>query len=97
MIRYVKLILLVNYFLVWRYFILQQIMIYNPTPFERLVLPVFMDAKVEVIVKREDLNHPLISGNKWWKLKYNLQKAMNSEITQNMKKLSNINFYFSTI
>jgi 1-aminocyclopropane-1-carboxylate deaminase len=53
-------------------------MIYNPTPFERLILPVFMNAKVEVIVKREDLNHPFISGNKWWKLKYNLQKAMNS-------------------
>lgn len=30
---------------------------------------------VEVIVKREDLNHPYVSGNKWWKLKYNLEEA----------------------
>jgi 1-aminocyclopropane-1-carboxylate deaminase len=28
-----------------------------------------------VIVKREDLNHPFVSGNKWWKLKYNLEEA----------------------
>lgn len=27
------------------------------------------------MVKREDLNHPFISGNKWWKLKYNLEEA----------------------
>lgn len=30
---------------------------------------------VEVWVKREDLLHPHISGNKWRKLKYNLQEA----------------------
>ncbi|MBK5279988.1 MAG: 1-aminocyclopropane-1-carboxylate deaminase/D-cysteine desulfhydrase [Bacteroidia bacterium] len=30
---------------------------------------------VRVLVKREDLNHPFISGNKWWKLKYNLEEA----------------------
>ena len=27
------------------------------------------------MVKREDLNHPYVSGNKWWKLKYNLEEA----------------------
>lgn len=27
-------------------------------------------------MKREDLNHPLVSGNKWWKLKYNLVEAV---------------------
>ncbi len=26
------------------------------------------------MVKREDLNHPFVSGNKWWKLKYNLDE-----------------------
>jgi 1-aminocyclopropane-1-carboxylate deaminase len=26
-------------------------------------------------VVREDLNHPVVSGNKWWKLKYNLIRA----------------------
>jgi 1-aminocyclopropane-1-carboxylate deaminase len=30
---------------------------------------------VRLFVKREDLNHPSISGNKWWKLKYNLLEA----------------------
>jgi len=33
------------------------------------------DAKVEVFIQREDLNHTEISGNKWFKLKYNLLAA----------------------
>ena len=28
------------------------------------------------MIKREDLNHPSVSGNKWWKLKYNLEEAV---------------------
>jgi len=32
-------------------------------------------AGIRLLVKREDLNHPEISGNKWWKLKYNLEQA----------------------
>lgn len=28
------------------------------------------------MVKREDLNHEFVSGNKWWKLKYNLEEAV---------------------
>lgn len=37
----------------------------------------FPDLKTEqpLYIKREDLVHPIISGNKFWKLKYNLQKA----------------------
>jgi len=31
--------------------------------------------KVKLLLRREDLNHPAVSGNKWWKLKYNLRKA----------------------
>ena len=27
------------------------------------------------MIKREDMNHPFVSGNKWWKLKYNLEEA----------------------
>jgi 1-aminocyclopropane-1-carboxylate deaminase/D-cysteine desulfhydrase-like pyridoxal-dependent ACC family enzyme len=30
---------------------------------------------VNILVKQEFLNHPQISGNKWWKLKYNLEQA----------------------
>lgn len=29
---------------------------------------------VRILIKLEYLNHPLVSGNKWWKLKYNLQE-----------------------
>lgn len=35
----------------------------------------FEQAGVRVLIKREDLNHPFVSGNKWWKLKYNLEEA----------------------
>ena len=31
--------------------------------------------RVRIYLKREDLLHPVISGNKWRKLKYNLIKA----------------------
>lgn len=34
-----------------------------------------LDETVRVLVRREDLNHDTISGNKWWKLKYNLEEA----------------------
>lgn len=30
---------------------------------------------VRLLIKREDLNHLYVSGNKWWKLKYNLARA----------------------
>jgi 1-aminocyclopropane-1-carboxylate deaminase/D-cysteine desulfhydrase-like pyridoxal-dependent ACC family enzyme len=33
------------------------------------------ERKISLFIKREDLNHPFISGNKWHKLKYNLKEA----------------------
>ncbi|MFM7021552.1 MAG: 1-aminocyclopropane-1-carboxylate deaminase/D-cysteine desulfhydrase [Flavobacteriales bacterium] len=30
---------------------------------------------IQLDVLREDLRHPFVSGNKWWKLKYNLEEA----------------------
>jgi 1-aminocyclopropane-1-carboxylate deaminase len=48
---------------------------YRQTPIQEIFDPVFGAAGVRVLVKREDLNHPYISGNKWWKLKYNLLRA----------------------
>ena len=33
------------------------------------------ERKITLLIKREDLNHPFLSGNKWHKLKYNLQEA----------------------
>ena len=44
-------------------------------PLQRFVLPAFEKAGVEVWLKRDDLIHPFVSGNKWRKLKYNLMAA----------------------
>jgi len=38
-------------------------------------LPIFNEKKVSVDVLRLDKMHPVISGNKWFKLKYYLQAA----------------------
>jgi 1-aminocyclopropane-1-carboxylate deaminase len=51
---------------------------YTPTPVQEIHDPLFEKAGVRVLVKREDLNHPYVSGNKWWKLKYNLEEAIKS-------------------
>jgi 1-aminocyclopropane-1-carboxylate deaminase len=48
---------------------------YRSTPIVELKLSIFEEASVRVLVKCEYLNHPFISGNKWWKLKYNLEAA----------------------
>ena len=36
----------------------------------------FEQSDVRLMIKREDQNHPFVSGNKWWKLKYNLEEAL---------------------
>ncbi len=48
---------------------------YFKTPIQELKSQEFEQFGVRVYIKREDLNHPFVSGNKWWKLKYNLQEA----------------------
>jgi 1-aminocyclopropane-1-carboxylate deaminase len=48
---------------------------YNQTATIELFNKSFEDAALRVFIKREDLNHPQVSGNKWWKLKYNLEEA----------------------
>ncbi len=48
-------------------------LIYSPTPVIELK-PEGING-VRLLIKREDLNHPYVSGNKWWKLKYNLEQA----------------------
>jgi len=50
---------------------------YSETQVQELRIPAFSKHRVRLLVKREDLNHAFVSGNKWWKLKYNLQEAMN--------------------
>ena len=48
---------------------------YQETPIQEIHDTILEEAGVRLLVKREDLNHPLVSGNKWWKLKYNLAEA----------------------
>lgn len=44
-----------------------------------LIHPLFTQYKVRVQIKRDDLIHPIISGNKWRKLKYNLDHVKNNK------------------
>lgn len=48
---------------------------YTSTPVQVLHHALFEEQDLQVFIKREDLNHPFVSGNKWWKLKYNLEEA----------------------
>jgi 1-aminocyclopropane-1-carboxylate deaminase len=49
---------------------------YTETPLQEINDLLFEDAGVRVLIKREDLNHAEISGNKWWKLKDNIEEAL---------------------
>jgi 1-aminocyclopropane-1-carboxylate deaminase len=42
---------------------------------QKVVLPLLEEHEIDLFLKREDQIHPLISGNKYRKLKYNLIKA----------------------
>tara|TARA_R110002049_G_scaffold19876_17_gene74041 strand:- start:7755 stop:8693 length:939 start_codon:yes stop_codon:yes gene_type:complete len=42
---------------------------------QQVILPILEEKKVELFIKREDLIHPFVSGNKFRKLKYNLTEA----------------------
>lgn len=45
------------------------------SPEEEINHPLFREKGIKIYLKRDDLIHPFISGNKWRKLKYLLQKA----------------------
>ncbi|MBT28311.1 MAG: 1-aminocyclopropane-1-carboxylate deaminase [Thalassobius sp.] len=47
----------------------------NKTSLEKISSPLLDEKKLTLYVKRDDLIHPTVSGNKWRKLKYNLQEA----------------------
>lgn len=46
-----------------------------PTPLQKIDNQLTKMKQVQLLIKREDLNHPTIQGNKFRKLKYNLAKA----------------------
>jgi 1-aminocyclopropane-1-carboxylate deaminase len=47
------------------------------TPTIRIEDPILADSGINLLVKREDMIHPYLSGNKFYKLKYNLEEARN--------------------
>jgi len=47
-----------------------------PSPVQYVQHRLYAEKSVEVCIKRDDLIHPQISGNKWRKLKYNIQEAL---------------------
>lgn len=50
-------------------------MVQLPTPIQELTHPLLAEKGIQLFVKRDDLTHPEIMGNKWRKLKYNLIHA----------------------
>mgnify|MGYP002652933439 CR=1 FL=1 len=51
-------------------------MVRTPSPVDHISDELFTKHRVKVWVKREDLIHPEIMGNKWRKLKYNLLESI---------------------
>lgn len=45
------------------------------TPNQEVHLPILKEKSITLFIKREDQIHPFVSGNKFRKLKYNIQKA----------------------
>jgi 1-aminocyclopropane-1-carboxylate deaminase/D-cysteine desulfhydrase-like pyridoxal-dependent ACC family enzyme len=50
-----------------------------PSPIQPICLDAAQELNIQVYLKREDLIHPLLPGNKWRKLKYNLEEAHTQE------------------
>lgn len=54
--------------------------IIHPSPLQKIEHPLLDFWQLTLFVKRDDLLHPEISGNKWRKLKYNLLEARRQQI-----------------
>jgi len=56
-----------------------------PSPLQKVNYNIYSDAGIEVYIKRDDLIDPIVSGNKWRKIKYTLidciQKSKNHIVT----------------
>ncbi len=50
-----------------------------PSPLQRLHSPLLESKQISFYVKREDLIHPVIGGNKWRKLKHNIDAAQQTK------------------
>ncbi len=47
-----------------------------PTPVSNITHPLYDQKRVSCFIKRDDLIHPKLCGNKWRKLKYNFEHAL---------------------
>lgn len=47
----------------------------NTSPLTKIDTPLLVQKNIHLFIKRDDLIHPQVSGNKWRKLKYNLAAA----------------------
>ena len=50
-----------------------------PSPLQLIKSPLLDAKKVQLYIKREDLIHPIIGGNKWRKLKYNIKSLQRNK------------------
>ncbi len=46
------------------------------------IVEIPIESKVRLFMKREDLTHPEISGNKYWKMFYNVKKYLEKEVSE---------------
>ena len=60
-----------------------------PSPLIEVILPLTKEKKINLLIKREDLIHPWVSGNKWRKLKYNLTYAKQNNIKTKSSLVNN--------
>ncbi|WP_343840835.1 1-aminocyclopropane-1-carboxylate deaminase/D-cysteine desulfhydrase [Bowmanella denitrificans] len=62
--------------------IASQLSVHSPSPVQPLVTHWQGAEQVRLYIKRDDLIHPVISGNKWRKLKYALVEARQKGVTE---------------
>src|SRR6476659_5741114 len=56
---------------------IMQSLLFDPITVDEVYLPAAIEKHIGVSVLRLDKIHPVISGNKWFKLKYYLEDAAN--------------------
>ena len=54
-------------------------MVDNSSPIQELQHPLIKDRGITLSIKRDDLLHPVISGNKFRKLKYTIAHALETK------------------
>lgn len=58
------------------FFVPNKMQIKLPSLVSKIELPILNEKEIELYLKRDDLIHEVVSGNKWRKLKYNIEKAV---------------------